>query len=88
MRVKSARHVILFWMNRTGFTGITLPWAVYIHPAHLRNLRLLRHEQAHVEQFEREGWAFYAKYLWYNLRFGYRNNPYEIEARAAEKEIT
>ena len=88
MRVKAARHVILFWMNRTGFTGITLPWAVYIHPNHLRNLRLLRHEQAHVDQFAREGWVFYVKYLWYNLRFGYRNNPYEIESRAAEKETT
>jgi hypothetical protein len=24
---------------------------------------------------------FYATYLWYNLRYGYVNNPMEVEAR-------
>jgi hypothetical protein len=86
MKVRAARHIILFWMNKTRFVGVALPWAVYIHPEHLNNERLLRHERAHVEQFRREGWMFYVRYVWYNLRFGYRNNPYEIEARAAERQ--
>jgi hypothetical protein len=28
---------------------------------------------------------FYATYIWYTIRYGYRNNPMEIEAREAER---
>jgi len=45
----------------------------------------LRHEQVHVEQWRRHGLiGFVARYLWYHLRYGYNDNPFEIEARAAE----
>ena len=40
------------------------------------------HEQVHLKQYEREGTArFLLKYVWYSLRHGYTNNPYEVEAR-------
>jgi len=46
---------------------------------------LKRHEMVHGEQFAREGWLkFVVKYLWQNIRYGYKNNKYEIEARKAE----
>jgi hypothetical protein len=49
--------------------------------------RLFRHELEHVYQVKRMGWfKFYSTYLWYSLRHGYWNNPYEIEARAMENE--
>lgn len=54
------------------------------------NIPYLRHEVAHVLQYKREGWVgFLAKYLWYSLRFGYRQNPFELEAQNAQtdKEI-
>lgn len=39
----------------------------------------------HVEQMTRDSAiVFYAKYLWRSIRYGYWNNPYEIEARAVE----
>lgn len=56
----------------------------------LRNLPYLRHEVAHVLQYKREGYVrFWLKYLWYSLRFGYKQNPYEVQAREAQtdKEI-
>lgn len=56
----------------------------------LANIPYLRHEVAHVLQYEREGWfGFLAKYLWYSLRYGYRNNPLELEAKNSQtdKEI-
>ena len=56
----------------------------------LSNIPYLRHEVAHVLQYHREGWfGFLAKYLWLSLRFGYRQNPFELEARDAQtdKEI-
>lgn len=46
----------------------------------------LRHEQVHVEQWRRHGLiVFAARYLWYHVRYGYEENPFEIEARAAER---
>ena len=48
---------------------------------------LFRHEMEHMYQVCRDGWLkFYVKYLWYSMRYGYLNNPYEVEARAAENE--
>lgn len=43
-----------------------------------------KHEEKHKEQWKREGYITFAiKYLWYQLRYGYQNNPYEIEAKTA-----
>lgn len=39
------------------------------------------HEYEHVKQIERDGLVvFYFKYLYYQLRYGYEKNPYEVEA--------
>jgi hypothetical protein len=46
--------------------------------------RLLRHEAVHLAQQQREGLAFYPRYAWFHVTRGYHDNPYEIEARAAE----
>lgn len=49
--------------------------------------RVLRHERAHVEQWRRHGFlGFLLRYLWYHFRHGYRANPFEIEARRAERD--
>ena len=46
---------------------------------------LVRHELKHVEQYKRMGFfTFLVVYLYYSIRYGYYNNPLEIEARAAE----
>lgn len=86
MTPKPARHLIAWWLKITGFAGITLPpWGIYILPGRLDDQRLIRHEQAHWDQYKRMGvLRFYATYLWLTLRHGYWNNPLEIEARAAE----
>lgn len=43
---------------------------------------LYKHEQAHIEQVKRDGrFKFICKYLYYNIKYGYKNNPYEVEAR-------
>ena len=40
------------------------------------------HEACHIEQVKRDGrLKFIAKYLFYNIKYGYKNNPYEVEAR-------
>ena len=43
------------------------------------------HETCHIEQVKRDGrLKFIVKYLFYNIKYGYKNNPYEVEARKYE----
>jgi hypothetical protein len=51
----------------------------------LSNLRWVRHEAIHLDQFRRYGkWRFIILYLLESVRKGYWNNRFEVEARAAE----
>ena len=85
MVVRPANGLIGWTLRRTGFAGVTLPWGIYILPERLQDARLVRHEQAHADQIAQYGViGFYAKYLWFTLRYGYRNNPLEEQARKAE----
>ena len=55
---------------------------IYKYPRNQISDQTHAHEMVHVEQIRREGLLkFYIKYLWYNLRYGYKKNPYEVEAR-------
>lgn len=64
--------------------AVTLGRTILVAPgAHLSG-RLLRHELAHVRQWERDPRAFPFRYIVSHIRHGYDGNPYEAEARAAE----
>jgi len=86
MTPRPAPHVIRWFLRATGFAGITLPpLGIYILAERINDLQLIRHELAHWEQAQRMGivrWAI--TYLFYNVRYGYWDNPLEVEARAAE----
>ena len=70
--------------SRCPALAVTLGNTIVVHPdAHLTE-RLLRHELAHVRQWRQRPWTFAARYAWWHVRYGYRDNPYEIEAREAE----
>jgi hypothetical protein len=85
MVIRPANGLIGWTLRRTGFAGVTLPWGIYILPERLQDERLVRHEQAHADQIAQYGViGFYARYLWFTLRHGYRNNPLEEKARKAE----
>jgi hypothetical protein len=64
--------------------AVTLGSMIVIHPGVAVGDRLLRHELAHVDQWRRRPVAFPLLYVVRHLRHGYRNNPYEVEAREAE----
>ena len=83
MHPKPARGLIGWVLRRTGFLGVALPpWGIYIRPEHLSSERLIAHEQVHWRQWLRMGTLrYYAAYFWYTVRYGYRNNPMEVEAR-------
>jgi len=71
------------FVRRLGYVAITLGRHIFFADATLSGVTL-RHERCHVAQWERLGWRFLPLYLWYTLRYGYRQNPLEVEARAAE----
>lgn len=52
----------------------------------LKNKRWLLHELQHVLQYKRDGFSgFIRRYLLNHIKYGYHDNPYEVEARAAEQ---
>jgi hypothetical protein len=81
--IKPAPLLVRLFLRAAKACGITMPWrTIYLMPDQLTNAGLIRHEQVHVMQIERDGaikWTF--KIFWYLLRYGYKNSPYEIEAR-------
>jgi hypothetical protein len=74
-------------MNLCKFQGWTSFWGViYMAPGHELHQGLIRHERKHLEQMQRDGKLVYLiKYTYWLLRYGYKMNPYEVEARAAEQ---
>jgi len=84
---RPAVHPIRWFLRAFGYGGITLPpWGIYILVERLGEDALMRHEQAHWAQAQRIGVVrWYLTYAWYTIRFGYRNNPLEVEAREAER---
>lgn len=85
--MKPASGLLLWILRRLGFVGITLyPVGIYVLPELITNERLHKHEMTHWRQAQRmSAVRFYVTYLWYSIRFGYRNNPLEIEAREQER---
>ena len=47
----------------------------------------VKHELVHIKQ-QRDAWIFpfYIKYFYYQIKYGYSNNPYEVEAFKKQKE--
>ena len=51
----------------------------------LLNPEWIKHQNMHKAQYLRYGWfGFMWRYIYYNIRYGYFDNPLEIEARKAE----
>lgn len=53
----------------------------------LKDTKWVKHEICHINQFKRYGfYNFIIKYLYENIKHGYDDNKYEVEARNAENE--
>ena len=69
---------------RAPAAAVTIGRTIIVHPNVQLDVRLLRHELAHVQQWRRFPVTFPARYVFNHLRYGYHANPFEVEARAAE----
>lgn len=81
--------------NETGLlgpniAGVTFRYAIFVRADFWRELRLVIHEMAHTQQYERFGGIlpFLNQYISECLTVGYHNSPLELEARAVEKRLT
>ena len=70
---------------RSHAAAVTLGDAILVHPDVPITPRLLRHELAHVKQWQAQPLLFPVRYALGHLRYGYDDNPFEVEARAAER---
>jgi len=71
------------WFLRTfKLAGIVMPWrSIYYLNGWANNEEFRRHELVHIEQINRDGPVrFSVQYLYWLVRYGYRENPYELEA--------
>ncbi len=91
VRIKENSRIARMAAWKLGARGVAMVLGNTIHlyntsaDEFLRSRRWLRHELCHIRQFRRHGFIpFIIKYLWQSLLHGYRNNKYEVEARAAE----
>lgn len=86
---KPLRRVARFITSRLGVANgalaVTIGNDTYLLADEL-NPAQKRHEDAHSAQFKRLGWwRFWPLYTYYHLRYGYKANPLEVEARIAEE---
>lgn len=75
------------WLSGMGgpAAAVTIGRMIIVHPKAPLSRRLLRHELAHVRQWQRQPWTFSIRYALNHLRYGYEQNPFEVEARNAER---
>jgi hypothetical protein len=64
--------------------AVTIGRSIVVYRGSRLSERLIRHELAHVVQWRKAPLTFPFRYVVAHLRHGYRNNPFEIEARRAE----
>ena len=80
------------WWMRKGWAMVFLFWMFVGLPQHKFTDRHYRHELQHCYQVRRKGrFMFYLTYAFYWFKHGmfwggYRNNPYEVEAREKQYE--
>ncbi len=64
--------------------AVTLGRTIVVDPGVDIDARLVNHELAHVRQWQESPFAFPVRYVLNHVRYGYEQNPYEVEAREAE----
>jgi len=67
-------------LGRATVAGITLGRTIWLAPKAPLSPELLLHELRHVHQFASDR-TFPLRYVWWSLRHGYAQNPYETDAR-------
>lgn len=70
------------FFNGSDYYAVTFGQTTYYScPAHFVTPKWRAHEDKHKEQYRQEGnLKFLVKYIWYQIKYGYKANPYELKA--------
>lgn len=73
-------------MTWAGIAGVYTPRGnIILRRDHASDAGMIAHEQTHHQQRHRDGYIkFWWRIVFYLLRYGYHQSPYEIEARSAQ----
>ena len=84
MKIRPRYNV--WFLRKSWINGITIyPFIFFKRHREEVDNRLFRHELEHIYQVRRDGWfKFYVTYLYHQHKYGYKQIPYEIEARTVE----
>lgn len=84
---KAFLYVWAFLAGCGTIVGFTTFWhTIYLREGRTTDRALLAHELTHVKQIDQLGiFKFTWQYVRENIKVGYRNNHFEVEARAAAK---
>jgi hypothetical protein len=93
-RMRVVRSAPWRWLpNLLGMSAITFAPFVFFKAGRFRTdtargMALIAHEAVHIGQAGELGWKFYPKYLWGQLRCGFRHDkhPMEIPGIAVQRE--
>src|SRR5262245_10365346 len=96
IQFRLCRRLPFSWLVRKRqFVGITFWNRIYLveenwplGPPTRANLELIVHELVHVLQYRRNPIWFPLRYVIDHLRFGYGNNPAEVQARETASRVT
>ena len=86
MKIQEAKGIYSWFLYKFNYSAITMPWkTIHVRSDRLdsKYSKLLDHEKVHIAQIEKLGaikWT--VTYLYYQLKYGYIKNPFEIEARS------
>jgi len=91
IRENSTLARIAAWKLKSKRAAIVVGGTVHLHnisrQQFLQDSRLMKHELCHVRQYKEHGFfPFIWKYLVESIKKGYRDNRFEVEARAAEEQ--
>lgn len=83
---------IAAWKMKCSQVAIVIGNTIHLHNTSreefMDNKRWLNHELEHIRQYRKSGLIpFIVSYLIESVKMGYYNNKYEVEARAAEKDV-
>ena len=77
------KFICLFWPKRFIAITLTSKLVCYREEKWKNHEGCRAHEAVHCKQIRENGWLkFMATYIWYSIRHGYHDNPYEIQARS------
>ncbi len=84
---------IAAFMLKSDTCAIVFRRTIFLHNISVADLklnqRLLCHELTHVLQWKRYGIIrFPILYVWFSILYGYYRNPFEIEARSKEEDLS